>query len=82
MSTAREDCIWFDQCGSDRQGKCEDYCPLDVKDNDSDSFQEDTDFPSSELSAEERYYHGILKENAQEYMKVVQELHEGEEDWN
>lgn len=28
MNTARKDCIWYDQCGSECRG-CEDYSPVD-----------------------------------------------------
>ena len=29
MNTARKNCIWYDQCGSECQGKCDDYSPAD-----------------------------------------------------
>lgn len=29
MSIARENCIWYEQCGSECCGKCEDYSPAD-----------------------------------------------------
>ena len=28
MNTARKNCIWYDQCGSECRG-CEDYSPVD-----------------------------------------------------
>lgn len=61
MYTAREDCIWFDQCGHDCIGRCEDFSPTD-------SSEEDTAF-----------YEQILKENAEEYCKLIQE-YSGEEE--
>ena len=29
MSIARKDCIWYEQCGSECFGRCEDYSPTD-----------------------------------------------------
>ena len=56
MNTARKNCIWYDQCGSECQGKCDDYSPAD-------------DAGENEVL----FYQGVLKENAQEYEKVIQE---------
>ncbi len=33
MDTARKDCIWHEQCGSECQGGCEDYSPADESEN-------------------------------------------------
>lgn len=55
MNTARKNCIWYDQCGSECQGKCDDYSPAD------------------DAGENEVFYQSILKENAQEYEKVIQE---------
>ena len=29
MNTARKNCIWYDQCGSECQGKCDEYSSAD-----------------------------------------------------
>lgn len=29
MNTARKNCIWYEQCGAECQGRCEDYSPVD-----------------------------------------------------
>ena len=48
------DCIWYDQCGSECQGKCEYYSPADT------------------AMEDETFYMEVLKENAQEYEKSIQ----------
>lgn len=55
MNTARKNCIWYDQCGSECQGKCDDYSPAD------------------DAGENEVFYQSVLKENAQEYEKLIQE---------
>ena len=55
MNPARKNCIWYDQCGSECQGKCDDYSPAD------------------DAGENEVFYQSVLKENAQEYEKVIQE---------
>ena len=56
MNTARKNCIWYDQCGLECQGKCDHYSPAD-------------DAGENEVL----FYQGVLKENAREYEKVIQE---------
>ncbi len=34
MSTARKDCIWFEQCGSECRGKCDDFTTIDGPEDD------------------------------------------------
>lgn len=61
MGTAREDCIWFDQCGQDCFGRCDDFSPVDSSDEDV------------------AFYQQVLKENAEEYDKLIREF-SGEEE--
>ena len=49
------DCIWYDQCGSECQGKCEYYSAME----------------------DETFYMEVLKENAQEYEKSIQDFSDG-----
>lgn len=60
MGTAREDCIWFDQCGHNCFGRCDDFSPIDSSDEDV------------------AFYQQVLKENAEEYDKLIREF-SGEE---
>lgn len=55
MNAAQKNCIWYDQCGLECRGKCDDYSPAD------------------DPGENEVFYQGVLKENVQEYEKVIQE---------
>lgn len=40
MGTAREDCIWFDQCGYECFRRCDDFSPIDSSGEDEAFYRE------------------------------------------
>lgn len=40
MGTAREDCIWYSQCGNDCCEGCDDFFPIDCSDEDVSFYQQ------------------------------------------